>query len=43
MKEIRARLKELKLEPYDALSPDLMDLLAANAVKVNGVVKAAQS
>ena len=40
---IRARLKELKLEPYDALSPPLMDLLAANAVKVNGVSKVAAS
>jgi S-(hydroxymethyl)glutathione synthase len=43
MAAIRARLKELKLEPYDALSPPLMDLLAANAVKVNGVAKAAAS
>jgi S-(hydroxymethyl)glutathione synthase len=43
MPAIRARLVELKLEPYDALSPPLMDLLAANAVKVNGVAKAAAS
>jgi S-(hydroxymethyl)glutathione synthase len=43
MDGIRARLKELKLEPYDALSPPLMDMLAANSVKVNGVAKAAQS
>jgi S-(hydroxymethyl)glutathione synthase len=43
MSGIRARLKELKLEPYDALSPPLMDMLASNAVKVNGVAKAAQS
>jgi S-(hydroxymethyl)glutathione synthase len=43
MSGIRARLKELKLEPYDALSPPLMDMLAANTVKVNGVAKAAQS
>ena len=43
MDAIRARLKELKLEPYDALSPQLMDLLAANAVKVNGVAKPAMS
>ena len=43
MDAIRARLKELKLEPYDALSPQLMDLLAANSVKQNGVTKAAQS
>jgi S-(hydroxymethyl)glutathione synthase len=43
MNAIRARLKELKLEPYDCLSPALMDLLAANAVKVNGVAKAAAS
>jgi S-(hydroxymethyl)glutathione synthase len=43
MEAIRARLKELKLEPYDALSPQLMDLLAANNVKVNGVAKPAAS
>ena len=40
---IRARLKELKLEPYDCLSPQLMDLIAANTVKVNGVAKPAMS
>ncbi len=39
MDGIRARLKELKLEPYDALSPQLMDLLAANAVKVKRVAR----
>jgi len=43
MDGIRARLKELKLEPYDCLSPQLMDLLAANAAKVNGVAKPAMS
>jgi S-(hydroxymethyl)glutathione synthase len=43
MDGIRARLKELKLEPYDCLSPQLMDLLAANNVKVNGVSKPAMS
>jgi S-(hydroxymethyl)glutathione synthase len=43
MEGIRARLKELKLEPYDCLSPTLMDLLAGNAVKVNGVAKPAAS
>jgi S-(hydroxymethyl)glutathione synthase len=43
MDGVRARLKELKLEPYDCLTPQLMDLLAANTVKVNGVTKPAQS
>jgi S-(hydroxymethyl)glutathione synthase len=43
MNGIRAQLKELKLEPYDALSPPLMDMLAANTVKVNGVAKPAMS
>ena len=37
MPAIRARLKELKLEPYDCLSPALMDLIAANAAKAKGV------
>src|SRR6202022_3921438 len=40
---ICARLKDLKLEPYDALSPPLMDMLAANTVKQNGVAKPALS
>jgi S-(hydroxymethyl)glutathione synthase len=43
MDGVRARLKELKLEPYDCLTPQLMDLLAANNVKVNGVTKPAMS
>ena len=33
MDGIRARLKELGLEPYDCLSPGLMDALAAHASK----------
>ncbi len=40
MDGIRARLKELGLEPYDALSPPLMDLLATDAAKKSGVLKA---
>jgi S-(hydroxymethyl)glutathione synthase len=43
MDGVCARLKELKLEPYDCLTPQLMDLLAANNVKVNGVTKPAMS
>ena len=31
---VRGRLKELGLEPYDCLSPPLMDALATNAAKV---------
>ena len=30
MGAVRARLKELRLEPYDCLSPALMDLIATN-------------
>jgi S-(hydroxymethyl)glutathione synthase len=33
MPQIRARLKELGLEPYDCLSPDLMDLIASHTAK----------
>jgi S-(hydroxymethyl)glutathione synthase len=33
MGAIRARLKELNLEPYDCLSPPLMDLIAAHTAK----------
>lgn len=36
MGAIRARLKELGLEPYDCLSPPLMDLIAAHAAKSKG-------
>jgi S-(hydroxymethyl)glutathione synthase len=40
MPAVRSRLKEIGLEPYDALSPQLMDLLAAHAAKQKGVLKA---
>jgi S-(hydroxymethyl)glutathione synthase len=33
MPQIRAHLKELGLEPYDCLSPELMDLIAAHTAK----------
>jgi len=38
MGAVRTRLKELGLEPYDCLSPPLMDLLATHAAKAKGVV-----
>jgi S-(hydroxymethyl)glutathione synthase len=37
MSAIRARLKELKLEPYDCLSPALMDAIATHTAKAAGV------
>jgi S-(hydroxymethyl)glutathione synthase len=40
MGAIRARLKELKLEPYDCLSPALMDLIATHTAKQKGVLAA---
>lgn len=40
MAEVRARLKELKLEPYDCLSPALMDLIATHTAKSKGVLAA---
>lgn len=40
MPAIRARLKELGLEPYDCLSPPLMDLLATHAAKAKGTLAA---
>lgn len=40
MGAVRARLKELGLEPYDCLSPPLMDLIAAHAAKAKGVLAA---
>ena len=40
MGEVRARLKELKLEPYDCLNPPLMDAIATHTAKQKGVLKA---
>ena len=40
MSSIRARLKELKLEPYDCLSPALMDAIATHTAKAKGVLAA---
>jgi S-(hydroxymethyl)glutathione synthase len=39
MGEVRARLKELKLEPYDCLNPPLMDAIATHTAKAKGVLK----
>jgi S-(hydroxymethyl)glutathione synthase len=36
MGAVRARLKELKLEPYDCLSPPLMDAIATHTWKAKG-------
>ena len=38
MDGIRARLRELGLEPYDALSPPLMDAIATHVAKSKGVL-----
>ena len=38
MDGIRARLKELGLEPYDCLSPPLMDAIATHVAKSKGVL-----
>ncbi len=40
MSGIRLRLKELGLEPYDCLSPALMDYIATHVAKASGVLKA---
>src|SRR5262249_2504176 len=40
MGAVRARLRELGLEPYDCLSPPLMDLIATHAAKASGVLRA---
>jgi S-(hydroxymethyl)glutathione synthase len=40
MDGIRARLRELKLEPYDCLSPPLMDVIATHTAKAKGVLAA---
>jgi S-(hydroxymethyl)glutathione synthase len=36
MGAVRARLKELGLEPYDCLSPPLMDFIATQSAKASG-------
>jgi S-(hydroxymethyl)glutathione synthase len=38
MGAVRARLKELGLEPYDCLSPALMDAIATHTAKAAGVI-----
>jgi S-(hydroxymethyl)glutathione synthase len=38
MGAVRSRLKELKLEPYDCLSPPLMDMIATHAAKTKGTL-----
>jgi len=39
MGAVRSRLKELGLEPYDCLSPPLMDYIATFTAKQSGVLK----
>jgi len=39
MGAVRARLKQLGLEPYDCLSPPLMDLIATHTAKAAGTFK----
>lgn len=38
MPAVRARLRELKLEPYDCLSPPLMDAIATHTAKAKGIL-----
>ena len=40
MDEIRARLRQLRIEPYDCLSPALMDAISTHVAKVSGVLPA---
>jgi len=40
MSAVRARLRELKLEPYDCLSPPLMDAIATHVAKASGALRA---
>ena len=39
MGAIRGRLRELKLEPYDCLSPPLMDAISTHVAKAKGVLR----
>src|ERR1700740_14130 len=38
--DVRERLRELKLEPYDCLSPPLMDFIATQTAKASGALRA---
>jgi S-(hydroxymethyl)glutathione synthase len=40
MSAVRSRLKELGLEPYDCLSPGLMDAIATHLAKASGALAA---
>ncbi len=40
MEEVRASLKSLGLEPYDVLSPPIMDLIATHTAKASGKLPA---
>jgi S-(hydroxymethyl)glutathione synthase len=40
MSEVRGRLRELRLEPYDCLSPALMDAIATHVAKASGALPA---
>ena len=40
MPAVRARLRELNLEPYDCLSPALMDAIATHVAKASGKLAA---
>ncbi len=40
MGAVRARLEQLGLEPYDCLSPPLMDAIATHVAKASGALKA---
>ncbi len=37
---VRSRLRELGLEPYDCLSPPLMDFIATQLAKASGALRA---
>lgn len=40
MEAVRARLRELNLEPYDCLNPTLMDMVSTFVAKQNGMLSA---
>ncbi|MNT63637.1 Glutathione-dependent formaldehyde-activating enzyme [compost metagenome] len=40
MEAVRARLRELNLEPYDCLNPTLMDMVSTFTAKQNGMLSA---